>query len=728
MRLPALLNKLAWPALLFLLCVLFYWKLVLTDEYTWLDDPDVSYLALPRMQFQAGEWHHMRFPLWDPHSWFGQPFLGQFTGAAFPLNWPLFLLGFDQGKIRQVNLHWYYVLIHFLGALCCYWLCRDLRRSRPAALLGGLVFGLGGFLAHATFPELLNGTVLAPLVVLFQWRAFRGRAPLASAAASGLFLGLCWLSGHHEVPLYLTAAAAAVWVVHIVRRRPSPGARARLALVAATVTVLVSGLQTVPGWEYGRLALRWINLPNPVGWQQTVPYAVHQGLSSPPAAALGIVSPHLFPPLTPFIGLTASALALLGVATGWRRQAPVRLLAALAAAGFLYSLGGHNVFHGMIYALAPQFDKARVPARALAIFGLGVAPLAAYGLDSLRRKSARPWLRRFNAGLWGLGMGIAAVVFGAYYIRGFNAEEPIMLTGLAALLLASLWTAWRAGHAPAPLLHAALVFLVLFEIGGGTRTNLVSRYSPRQLGAYARLKQHDDIANFLKWQPQPVRVDVNDREIPYNFGVWHGIDTTGCYLAGVTANILDLATHAPRTQDLLAVNYAVDRQPRRPGQELVFRGRSGLNVYRNPGAFPRAWVVHEAVQAATAGKLRDAIDDPGWDLRAKAPMLAPPPALERCGGDEVRILDRKAGRVLLESKMNCRGLVVLADTAFPGWRVTVDGRPAAPLVPYAALRGVVVERGLHRLEWSYRPASAALGAAMTALGIAATGVLLLLRI
>ncbi len=56
-------QRLAGPSSLCLLVVLFYWKLVLTNQYTWMESPDVSSLVLPWLQFQAGEWHHLRFPL-----------------------------------------------------------------------------------------------------------------------------------------------------------------------------------------------------------------------------------------------------------------------------------------------------------------------------------------------------------------------------------------------------------------------------------------------------------------------------------------------------------------------------------------------------------------------------------------------------------------------------------------------------------------------------------------
>src|SRR2546430_16452290 len=124
-------QAVAWPALLLLICICFFWKLVLTNQYTWLDSPDTVNQILPWYQFQAGEWHQGKFPLWDPYHWGGQSLIGQGQpGAAYPLNWILFLLPLRNGWIRQPYVHWNFVLIHLMGALFCYWLFRDLKRIR----------------------------------------------------------------------------------------------------------------------------------------------------------------------------------------------------------------------------------------------------------------------------------------------------------------------------------------------------------------------------------------------------------------------------------------------------------------------------------------------------------------------------------------------------------------------------------------------------------------------
>jgi hypothetical protein len=101
-------------------------KLV-TKQYTWTDDPDMAYHVFPWYQFEVVSWHHGTFPLWDPHVWGGQPLVGQMQpGAVCPPNWLLFLKPLRDGHIQLAGLHWQFILTHFMAALFCFWLCRDL--------------------------------------------------------------------------------------------------------------------------------------------------------------------------------------------------------------------------------------------------------------------------------------------------------------------------------------------------------------------------------------------------------------------------------------------------------------------------------------------------------------------------------------------------------------------------------------------------------------------------
>jgi uncharacterized membrane protein YfhO len=58
-------------------------------------------------------------------------------------------------------------------------------------------------------------------------------------------------------------------------------------------------------------------------------------------------------------------------------------------------------------------------------------------------------------------------------------------------------------------------------------------------------------------------------------------------------------------------------------------------------------------------------------------------------------------------------LLVLSETAYPGWQVSVDGDRQTALRAYTAVRAVCVPAGSHLVEWTYRPVVYKLSAAIT---------------
>jgi hypothetical protein len=160
----------------------------------------------------------------DPYEWAGHTLIGQVQpGIVNPLNWILFAMPLRDGHIPVTTLHWYWVLIHWLGAVFCYALCRDLGAGYTASLLGGCVFALAGFLGHTDWPQILMSSVWVPLVLLFFARAARGHTPASSAALCGAALGMAFLSGHHVVPTFTMVLVGAMWLVYIALgwRRPA---------------------------------------------------------------------------------------------------------------------------------------------------------------------------------------------------------------------------------------------------------------------------------------------------------------------------------------------------------------------------------------------------------------------------------------------------------------------------------------------------------------------------
>jgi hypothetical protein len=719
-------NRLAAPAALLVISVLFHWKLVLTNQYTWLDSPDMANQVLPWFQFQASEWHHARFPMWDSTSWMGQPLFGQVQpGSAYPPNWLMFLMPLnDRGWLRQDVLHWYYVLIHFFAALSCYALARELGRSRGASVIAGCIFALGGYVASTDWPQMVNGAVWAPLVFLYIFRVARGKRVLASSLLSGFFLGVAWLVGHHQLPLIVSIAAAILWIAVIA----GAGWRAaRMAFVAFAITGMTGAFQTLPMLEYGRQAVRWVGTAEPEGLGETVPYEIHKGYSLKPISLLGIVIPGISAgAYDSYVGGAAVTLGFIGLILGWNDRR-VRWLGAMALGGILYALGSNSVFHGIIYAVVPLVDKARVPAAGSIVFLLGLAPLAAFGVDWLARPESGRVTRRAGWILAGFAavLMFASLFFYAAKVTLAISDNRMVITAFVAILLAGLMAALRAGGISARAGIVSVLALVLFELGNETDYWLPAFNDHIHVSFLAKMAEHYDLVRYLNAQGEFARFTYDDKEITYNIGDWYGIEAFNGYAVSLPVSVWSQDIFSERVQNILGIRYHLGKTAARADQHEVFQGQSGIKVFESSNAFPRVWSVHGVRRVAAEERGRALLADQGFDAANEVFLVGEnPPRFASCTGDEIEMPTHQPNYVRIDAKMQCRGMVILSDTWFPGWRATVDGKSAKIERAYGFLRGIVVERGSHTVEMRYRPLSVYLGAGLSLLaaGIVIAGV------
>jgi len=457
------------------------------------------------------------------------------------------------------------------------------------------------------------------------------------------------------------------------RGRPDWGA-AKLAAVFLVFMVLVSGLQTVPAYEYGKLARRWVGTNEPKAWNEIVPYSVHSEYSLIPTSLLSIVVPGFARHADPFMGVTALSLALLAVAMAWR-EFPVKIFAAVGAGGLLFSLGRNDVFQGILYALVPMVEKARSPSMAIFIYHFGIAVLTAYGIDYILSGDDSPWPRRTAICLAALGVLLFTILGVLVLGQKPPGEDRFVVVALVSLLLAWLLQGWRGRLITQTTAAVLALGLMLIEFGNSSGMHWPNEEEKARNALLRSLTEDSDLAAFLVGVPWLARVEISDEDIPYNFGDWYGIDQFGGYVASLPVNLLDLPWNAPHAQKLFGVNFVVRRGPPGPGQVEVFQSARGLKVYWNADAFPRVWAVHEAQRVRQRGQVGATLSDTAFDLRRKTILLEPPPALEACpASDDVRLTRRNSGRVTIEADMGCRGMVVLGDSYFPGWSATVDGK------------------------------------------------------
>lgn len=711
------------PTLLLVIMVAFYWRLTLTRQYTWLDNPDDVYQVLPWFQFQASAFHHGRFPLWDPYEWGGQPLLAQVQpGAAYPINWILFALPLRNGFIRLGYVQWYFVLIHFTAALFCYWLCRDLNRSRPASLLAGVAFGIAGWFGSTDWPQMLNSALWTPLIFLFLFRVGRGHRPVPSAAFAGTFLGVAFLAGHHQIPIFVGLAAAGFWLHVVFRGGKLHWELWRPLLIFAVFGFAAGALQTLPAYEYGKLSLRWVGATQPVGWSEAVPYDIHTGFGLFPLSVLGIVVPGIVRNANPYIGMVLLSLAFFGIATGWNQKA-VRWAAGLALGGLIFALAEFGFFQGFLYGLLPMVDKARNPSMAIFIFHFGIVLLSAFGIDSYDHIKGSIWTHRVQRIL----LVFSGVLYLALLLRTLGSFQggpdpnPIAMAGFSSLLLTLAVYAWSKERITSRTAYAFVFALMLIEAALFNGSEWRNRDQPTFL--LKKIHQESDIALILKQRNVPLRLEIDAGQVPYNFGDWYGLEVFGGYLASLTSNV-SRVQGLYQARMLAGVNLYVGAQPTRSNQVSLFNSSSGLHVFSNPEAFPPVWTVHQVERITSANEVVPHLEKLLPALRDRAFLVGVAPQLETCSGpDEVRLINREFDSLAVAAKMQCRGMLVVGDSFYPGWRANIDGRDAQILEVYGFLRGIIVERGEHRVEMHYRPRSVFWGAVLTASSLLAAALI-----
>ena len=128
-------------------------------------------------------------------------------------------------------------------------------------------------------------------------------------------------------------------------------------------------------------------------------------------------------------------------------------------------------------------------------------------------------------------------------------------------------------------------------------------------------------------------------------------------------------------------------------------------IWQDDSALPRAFVAYRTANvpdAEAAARLfqRHAVDFSRQAIVEAGPTLAGTGTLT-----PIKTTVTTSERLTMDVNINRRGLLVLTDAYYPGWRAYVDGRPARIYPANVAFRGVVVPKGRHRVDFVYKPDS-----------------------
>jgi hypothetical protein len=732
---------LAAAGLLIVLVAGLFWRVLFCGET--FGDRDLAFYYHPAKSLIAPLARASQgIPLWNPFFASGQPFAANPEHELFhPLTALFFLLPFEVAFRLQVILP----LLAGVGSM--YAFLRALRRSRRASLFGGLGWGFGGYLLSTTnlLPILFAASIL-PLSLAFVVRLIRGPRGV-DVAGLALCVGAECLAGEPSTlvatPLLCAAAALSVWRLRAHFGPASVVAGLVLGLAVGAITLLpgahhahktvrASGLAASEAGEWSMPPVRALDLlsPNVLGHVEAGNESMYWGRRLYPRRE----SPYFFS-LYPGLAVTLLAFA------AWRYRLRALLpWMAIAGFGFLLSLGEHFALWRILRHL-PVVSAIRFPEKYALVFVLPVTVASAYGFDQVvaGRREAR---RRFARGLVGLAamamLGAAGI---ALFAKHFPSDVPwraaavdaLRVAGVAAALFIVFWPGIRWGRTTRALIVCAVLALDLVTAGREAihSTPIQALTTPPASFAPLLNRTSDDlIFHAAEWHSTMGAVEgVGKPPLPAQWG-----------LAMTLENDFDL-TFLRWTDDGTRAFWKVVRENpslttpllQRRGVTAVVRFREGahwqggfvvgpdgqgpVEVVFLPGQQPIAFaasqveIVHGTVGwLAAVRRLQAQVRDSACvdDVHLASFPSPPSPAT-------VQVRSRTPDSIAMdvEAKGPNPSFVAFNQTWDDGWRLILDGKPAALLRTDVSLSGFVVPPGTHRATIEYGDTWVSVGATIS---------------
>jgi hypothetical protein len=456
---------------------------------------------------------------------------------------------------------------------------------------------------------------------------------------------------------------------------------------------------------------------------------------------------------------------------GARRAVP--LFALLALLSLLMALGKNTPFYLFFYRRVPGFAQFQAPARWLSIYTASAAVLAGIGLDTLvASRAITYWSRLGIAGCVQAGLlawlATTERAQAAVAAAGFPEVQPTMatailrfslLTVLSLLLLLWQQRQYRAVPSSASARRAALVarawpaavlLLVsgdLIYAGWGLNPAIDASYyaSPTEAAVtlsadgpqgrlyYSEQARQDvlfgtylafaDFRSDLRGAEQRAYWQGLREALVPDLAMAEGLSSANTYepLVEGRYRTLLLALEdadpqiAQRTLGRMNVAYLFDPEP--PDTAEVVHRSPAVSIYRNPDLRPRAYVAYRAIRAESPDHALALFLSPSFDpatVILETPLgdsrVSQSPAFsvpESAG--TVDILPSPPNQAKIRVTLTQPGYLVLMDTAYPGWRATVDGQDAVLERANYAFRALALEAGAHDIVLVYWPRSLTAG-------------------
>lgn len=619
---------------------------------------DVPEQYWPDLVYLCDSLHRGELPYWNPFDRGGYPYYADPQSAAYhPSSWAICAVAGPSPTMGWATAR---VVLGFAlaGLFGLLWL-RRIGASWPGAIAGAVVIEAAPFMRHNWELNLTGALAYAPLILWAADRLAVERRP-RDAAVLALAVALCGWMGSPPA-LWLASSLGALYFVFRLGEESRADPRAlRRALPSVAVAILLVlgllGVVLVPGIELAE---------HSVQAGRGFDSIAEGSLDTDALVALVWPQPgnHLY---VGWIAIVASVLALV------RRDRQTLFFGAVAVVAVLLALGANGPLFRFAFDHVPGVALFRLPHRYEAWLGPSFGALTALGLTELERRMPR-WQNALTSPWLGVSLGLIVLLDVSRAMpeeRHMRSGPPPAREDVAARVLAS---------APGRGWRVMDEFAISCRAGTRHRRRDLRGYQdPLLLASYervlARLADHPELApqfnvRFALQGPHFLH-GWNRHFLPPPDALEARLRTRARYRDEAERSVLELL-------DALPFAYFV------PEEEIE-------RVPSRQAALTR---VIELAPSAVAILEGDSSGPPIGRARSRARPLS-----------FAQDLALSADEVAFTIHAPSRGVVVINEAHYPGWRAEIDGAEVAIERANGWVRAIAIEPGPHEVRLSFEPA------------------------
>ena len=711
---------------------------------------DSQVQVYPFAVFISSRYRSGEIPLWNPYIYSGTP---SFADPLYMTFYPGTLLFLLPEVLSQHFFNMVELLHIFIGGLSLFLFLNYYKLNKWASLSASIVFMLGGPLTGRLqhFTQ-ISAVSLFPAILLSTLLGIR-KQKLFWFGLSGFILGWTLMIGYQPAMLFCIVLFAYFMIEFFQQHQLKKSSIKPLIVQFGFLVLIALGcalIQVLPSIQFAQLSSR-----------STFTYDAATAGSVPPSTLFTFIFPNIFNTIKGeywgpiditegylFNGMIPFFFILFSIFSWKKTKSVHKFFLVVLIISLFYSLGRHTPLYYILYKVFPPVRLFKRPSDALFIFQLAIAISIGFGLELFIRNLYHSFRDTFTKFISLIVVYLFLIFIGQFFININNPQTKFLtwyfLPNLIPLILIILAFSFR-NNLNKQVLYISLALCIFTDITFSSSNRYINS-TP-----YAKISINEgtvygcsEIVEFLENNVGELyRYEaINAGGMWQNSAAIWRIPSSHGYSPLIINTYNEFAkpknTRGDRDFsgfidsynsplfDLLGVKYIVTAEktldyidPNIDTTDFELITTKCGNIFENNDPIPLLYFVnnifikedeiHEYFSDELLYDPREVVflEKLPAVLKNKYPenntsMINLNQGHDKSGGT-IDILNRTNNKLIVRTYNGNDSILIYNDSFYPGWHVYIDGEEEELLLTNYTFKGVLVPKGIHRVEFIFEP-------------------------